>query len=271
LIISCIGTSAGIAASFLPNKKNYIIIGCDHFSFEFNHRGIYGWFLNKRYCHLNAVVSLTNEDLPLLKRINPNAYIIPNSVSFYPAQQAQLRNKIMLVACRLEYIKGLDMLLDIIETIGNKIPEWIVRICGSGKMSAALQTRIDSSVLLQQMVKFAGQVTNMEEEYQNASLYLMTSRAEVLPMVLLEAQAYGLPIVSFDCKTGPSDIVTNGQNGFLIPCFNTQIFGKRIVELCDNYSLRQQFGNTARESVKRFLPDTITNKWESLFETLING
>jgi len=96
----------------------------------------------------------------------------------------------------------------------------------------------------------------------------MTSRTEGLPMVLLEAQGCGLPIVSFDCETGPSDIISDNTNGFLIDCYDTDKMVKKISLLCADYDLRLKFGQQALENVEKFRPESINSKWEDLFRKL---
>ena len=96
----------------------------------------------------------------------------------------------------------------------------------------------------------------------------MTSRTEGLPMVLLEAQACGLPIVSFDCETGPSDIISDNTNGFLIDCYDTDKMVEKISLLCADYDLRLKFGQQALENVEKFRPESINAKWEDLFRKL---
>ena len=93
----------------------------------------------------------------------------------------------------------------------------------------------------------------------------MTSRTEGLPMVLLEAQGCGLPIISFNCETGPSDIINDGKDGFLIDNFEIGEMSKKLLELCNDVDKRKEFGWNARKNVERFFPDQIFNKWEALF------
>jgi len=97
---------------------------------------------------------------------------------------------------------------------------------------------------------------------------MMTSRTEALPMVMLEAQACGLPIVSFNCETGPSDIINNGIDGYLIDDYNIDQMNLKVSELCADFDKRKKFGQNARKNVEKFLPDQVFNKWESLFAHL---
>jgi glycosyltransferase involved in cell wall biosynthesis len=106
------------------------------------------------------------------------------------------------------------------------------------------------------------------DEYLNASVYLMTSRSEALPMVLLEAKACGLPIVSFNCKTGPAEIIKDGKDGYLIECYDINRMAEKLSLLCSQPDLRKIFGSNAREDVKRFLPEVIGNRWDSLLQNL---
>lgn len=96
----------------------------------------------------------------------------------------------------------------------------------------------------------------------------MSSRYEGLPMVLLEAQAAGLPIVSFQCKCGPKDIVGPGVTGFLVPEGDTDTFASKLKELMDDEKLRQRMGAAAFEASNRFDLEIIMQKWVDLFQRL---
>jgi glycosyltransferase involved in cell wall biosynthesis len=265
-----VGPLSNLLISLLPRKKGYVTIGCDHCSYHAIGKRIVPLLRRWFYPRLSAFISLTKSDEKFVKQNNACTGVIPNSVSFYPDRPAQLVSKVVLAVGRLSHQKGLDLLLDIFEQIGADIPGWRLRIVGDGPEKEALVSRVKKSQLLSAVVDIAGENLQVQEEYKNASVYVMTSQAEGLPMVLLEAQAYGLPIVSFDCRTGPSDIVTDGENGFLIPCFDKKMMGEKIVALCNDASLRQKFGSNARQSVKRFLPETVVRQWENLFEKLTN-
>jgi glycosyltransferase involved in cell wall biosynthesis len=98
----------------------------------------------------------------------------------------------------------------------------------------------------------------------------MSSRFEGFGMVLIEAMACGLPVISFNCPDGPSDIITDGEDGFLVENGNIETLADKICYLIENEGLRMKMGQNARESVKRYFPDEIMNKWITLFETLKN-
>jgi len=94
----------------------------------------------------------------------------------------------------------------------------------------------------------------------------MTSRSEGFPMVLLEAKAFGLPIVSFDCETGPSEIVKNNEDGFIVPMNDTVQFTEKLDLLVNNFDLRKKMGRKATENVKEFYPDKIIKQWEDILD-----
>ena len=96
----------------------------------------------------------------------------------------------------------------------------------------------------------------------------MTSRYEGLPLVLLEAQQYNLPIVSFRCPTGPSEIVEDRINGFLIDCYDVDQMSEKLLELMENDDLRQSFSEHAKDNMDKFDKNKILNQWIELIETI---
>lgn len=106
--------------------------------------------------------------------------------------------------------------------------------------------------------------------YKSASIYAMTSRYEGLPMVLLEAQSYGLPIVSFDCKCGPKDIIDEGENGFIVDDGNITLLAVRMAELMNDRSLRIRMGEKARVSILKYDETTVMDKWIQTFKSISN-
>ena len=110
----------------------------------------------------------------------------------------------------------------------------------------------------------------MAEKYPQYSRHLMSSRHEGLPMTLLEAQAAGLPSVTFDFEYGAADIVTDGVNGFLVPQNDTKKFTNRLAQIMDSEDLRAKFGTEAKENVKAFFTENIMWKWEEFIKKTTN-
>lgn len=265
-IILGIGNYPSILLCFLPKRKIIKTVGCQHLAYS----GITGiWALLRKvlFKRLDRIVSLTIRDLSKYQKLNNNSVVIPNSISLNPNHTALLTNKQILFIGRMVYEKGYDFLIDVIRKINAIQSDWDFKIIGAGPLKKRILKEIELSGL-KEKISLLPSTKFILEEYLNASIFLMTSRTEGLPMVLLEAQACGLPIVSFDCETGPSDIVINNENGFLIDCYNIETMVLRISQLCSDYELRVKFGKSAIENIKKFSPEIINSKWEILFKEL---
>lgn len=119
-------------------------------------------------------------------------------------------------------------------------------------------------------VKFHNPVINIKDKYLESSIMLLTSRSEGFGMVLIEAMECGLPCVSFDCPSGPADIIKNDEDGFLINLEDVNAMTDKISLLIENKELRKTMGEHAKKNVKRFSPDNIVRLWDELFKSLIN-
>lgn len=258
-----IGTYPTLLAALLPRRDNLIKIGCQHSSYaSVKHLWlIMRWLFFRR---LNWVVSLTNYDVPKFQKLNKNICVIPNSVSFFPNQPSELQNKTILSIGRIDYPKGYDLLLEVFSRFCINDKDWKLRIIGDGPLQLTLLNLIAQKGL-NERISIIPWSNTIVEEYLNTSVYLMTSRTEGLPMVLLEAQACGLPIISFNCETGPSEIINDGIDGYLIDNFNIDEMSNKLSLLCSNFNKRKEFGRNARKNVAKFFPEQVFIKWEALF------
>jgi len=109
---------------------------------------------------------------------------------------------------------------------------------------------------------------HIEENYKNASIYVMSSRFEGFALVLLEAKAFGLPIVSFDIKNGPNEIVQNGVKGYIVPAFDISIFAESLKVLMKDDKLRAHFTDDSQRNMYQFSKDRIVANWIQLLEEL---
>jgi glycosyltransferase involved in cell wall biosynthesis len=114
-----------------------------------------------------------------------------------------------------------------------------------------------------------GQITEVKREYLQSSLFVLPSRYEGFGLVLIEAMACGLPVVSFDCENGPRNIIRDGQNGFLVQPFDVDAFAERLLMLMRNEELRQKMGVEAHQSSSQYQIENIALRWKSLFEELM--
>jgi glycosyltransferase involved in cell wall biosynthesis len=217
---------------------------------------------------LDAVVLLTESDAGHYK-FHKNAAVIPNSLSFAPQKQSSLKNKVILAVGRLTYQKGFERLVESIALIKEKSIGWQVRIIGDGADKEALQKRIKECGL-EDTVVILPPTDKIEDEYRNASIYVMSSRFEGLPMALIEAKSCGLPIVSFDCPEGPSEIVRDGIDGFLVERDNVELLSAAILKLAESEDLRKRFGCEAVKDIDRFKPERVGVLWDKLLSGLID-
>ena len=109
----------------------------------------------------------------------------------------------------------------------------------------------------------------MKREYLQSSLFVLPSRYEGFGLVLIEAMACGLPVVSFDCENGPRNIIRDGQNGFLVQAFDVDAFAERLLTLIRDDELRKKMGAEARQSSRQYQIEDIAMRWKSLFEEVM--
>ena len=222
----------------------------------------------------NRFVVLTHEDKALWGDL-PNICVIPNARTFETSLQADLTQHRVLAVGRLDYQKGFDRLIEIwtrVKRSPSPAPPvggrdyWQLDIVGCGPLRDELQKQINSHGL-QDSVHILAPRTDILSEYLRSSIFAMTSRYEGLPMVLIEAQTVGLPIVAFACPCGPRDIITNDVNGFLIPDDDEKLFAERLTTLMSNEILRQRMGKAAVINSKAYSEERIMQQWQEIFKS----
>ena len=211
-------------------------------------------------------VVLTEEDKGYWGNF-PNITVIPNSNTFVTDQIALLENKKVIAVGRYTYQKGFERLIKAWKMLVSQFPDWKLDIIGEGEEHEALQKLIDS-YRLEKQVTLVHPTQQIERVYRNASLLVLPSRYEGLPMVLLEAQAFGLPIVAFACKCGPKDIVSDQETGILVAEGDIEGLAKGMSTVMGNEALRKQMGVKAKAASLRYDEDVIMKKWMDLFYQL---
>lgn len=249
-----------------------------HFSrykrIQYGRKGIWGavdrirnnWDLRlaRKY---DRFVVLTEEDKSYWGSLD-NMEVIPNANSFLPKGTAKLNEKVAVAVGRLDYQKGFDDLIKIWAMVQPVFPDWRLHIYGEGKLKHELQMLIDD-LDMKQHIHLYQPTKNIEEVYLGSSVYLMTSRYEGLPMALLEAQACGVPLLSYTCKCGPRDIIEHGRNGFLIEEGDKVAFVTRLREVLSSDSLRRKMGDEAKLMSERFSETVVMQQWVKLFKEVL--
>ena len=217
----------------------------------------------KRVKRFHRFVVLTEQDRQFWGNL-PNIAVIPNPNSYEPTALAPLTSHRAIAVGRYTHQKGFDRLIEAWQVIAAKAPDWKLSIIGDGVDRAKLQRMIaerglTGCVVLRQPTKA------IDKEYLGASLLLMTSRYEGFPLALAEAQSFGVPAVSVDCKCGPREIIRDGVTGFVVAEGNTEAFAEHALQLMTDDALRHRMGEAAAVAARRFTIDAIMAQWLSVF------
>lgn len=196
-----------------------------------------------------------------------NVEVIPNPLWFTSGRVSSLEKKKVIAVGRHSYQKGYDRMFRIWKGVLIKHPEWTLEVYGDDNADYDIR-QIAKDLEITTGIIFLKPVKDIINAYTNASIYLMTSRYEGFGMVLAEAMACGVPCVAFDCPVGPGEIITNGEDGYLVPDGDSAAFAEKIIQLIENPQLRLDMGAKAKESAKRYDKENIIVKWDALFRSL---
>lgn len=219
--------------------------------------------VEKQASKLSALVLLTNHDADSWKGVC-RTVVIPNSLPFYPQQASTCENKRVIFVGRYNEQKGLEYLIDTWVKVHRRHPDWTLHMYGEGEQESMLRQLIHLASL-EDVVIVHQPTKQIMEKYLESSAFLFTSRFEGFGMVLIEAMACGVPVISFDCPWGPADIIRNGEDGFLVEYLNTDEAAQRVCQLIENPTLRKKMGTQARKNIQRYNRDVVMEKWTNLF------
>lgn len=218
---------------------------------------------------LDKFIVLTEEDKASWTELS-NVEVIPDPLAFDIAEVSPMKAKRVIAVGRYVYQKGFDLLLQAWAKIEKHFPDWELAIYGMGDRSPyenlARQLGVDMN-----RCHLNGSTQNIKKEYLESSLFVFSSRFEGFGMVLIEAMACGLPVVSFDCPCGPKDIVSHDEDGLLVPSGDIDKLANAMSQLMDSYELRHQMAKNAICNVRRFQIDEIADRWQLLFEDVLNS
>lgn len=211
-----------------------------------------------------SAIALLNPDEKRFYR-SQNTVVIPNPIQENHFK-AELKTTKVIAAGRIAPIKGFENLIEVWSLVVKKHPDWTIDIYGQGDENyiAQLQQKINE-YRLENHVFFKAATNDLQKTMLDYSLYLMTSHSECFPMVLLESMSVGLPIISFNCPTGPRNILTNNEDGLLAENQNVIDLADKVCQLIENESRRKQMGDQSKENIKRFYVQNVMNNWEKLF------
>ena len=241
---------------------------------------VWSTLCKKMYGRLSAVVALTHECAQWIEmhssaacvRVIPNAAAWPlldNVPIIVPDLLCNPERKILLAVGRLNTVKNFEVLISVFSKIADRYPDWDLVILGEGPERQVLEAII-SDTALGSRIFVPGIAGNVGEWYARADLFVMSSRSEGFPNALSEALAHGLPAVSFDCDTGPRDIIRHGVDGLLVPVGDALGLNDALERVMGNTNLRKQLAARATDARERFSIERIAGMWETLFTELSN-
>jgi len=244
-------------------KKNSFtkLIACEHVSFQsFNFliKKMKLWALKK----YDKVVVLTELDKNYFLSKKINAIKILNPINYRNHIKNKKFRKALAIG-RLSRQKGFDILLSIWKDFINNNPGWVLDIAGDGECLEELKLQCQK-LNISDSVSFLGKIQDVSSLYKYSDMFLMTSRYEGLPLVLLEAKSWSLPCIAFDCPTGPREIIVDNKDGFLIEMSDYYSYLEKMNKLANDFDLLREFSYNTKLTYKKFSNDAICSQWLEL-------
>lgn len=215
---------------------------------------------------LNKLVVLTEEDRLAWPELN-NVCVIPDPLAFSPKQVSPLTEKRVITVSRYSHEKGVDLLLQAWSKVERQCPDWRLDVFGNGD-SSSFESLIDQLGIDRNRCQLNGRTDDVEKEFFNSSLFVLSSRFEGFGMVIVEAMACGLPVISFNCPCGPKAIITNEKDGLLVDNGNVTALAQGIITLITDIRRRNSLAEAACNTAQRYTMSRIASEWVMLFENL---
>ncbi len=252
--------------------RRLVRVGQDHMNFGSYRPGAQAAII-RAYPRLDAVSVLTRADLAAYRAAlgdTVRVVHVPNGIPPHPGAPGGERARTVVAAGRLVPQKGFDLLIEAFAPVHDRHPDWQLHIFGGGPLRAELTALIERHGLAG-VVRLRGLSRTLDDEFARASIFVLSSRKEGLPMVLLEAMSAGLPVVSFDCPTGPADVVDDGVNGLLVPAEDVPGLTAGLSRVIENATERAAMGAAAATTAAGYETPVIAARWEELFTDLLGG
>lgn len=258
-------TSTNILTTIAAKLERIPVILSEHTSYDeafYNKHGQVStivWQLLRRilYPMADKLLILTNEDKPKYHYVD-KIEIIPNPLVLKHMHNNIQRENIILGVGRLHEVKGFDMLIRAFSKINRE--GWKLVIAGEGSERNTLETLINR-LNIADKVELPGLIDDMELYYKKSSIYVLSSRSEGYPGGLCEAMGYGCASIAFNCPTGPKEIISHKENGFLVQANDIDKLGIAIQNLIDNKKIREKLGMNAKKISDQLKIETIGTRW----------
>ena len=234
-------------------------------------------FLRKMlYPGASGIIAQTSKakEIYLQQYRHSNIEVIGNPIRSVngSSDQPQKKENIVLTVGRLIKTKHHDELIKLFAAI-NK-PDWKLVIVGGDALKQNHKSRLQHLIQelgVEKSVLLEGYQTEIDSYYKKSKLFAFASSSEGFPNVIGEAMSAGLPVVAFDCVAGPSDMIEDRENGYLIPLFDFKTFENRLKALMEDESLRQYMGGKAKCSIKKYSVDKVGEKYYQFINQSLNS
>ena len=237
------------------------------------HNGALRRKMRKLYPQLDAFVVLTERDREhylergIVTETAPPVRVIPNTVRLLPGAKADLGAKTVYAAGRFRYQKGFELLIEAWVATAKAHPDWTLRLRGRGHLERRYRGLIEQHEL-DGTVTIEGPAEHIGSDMAEAAVFVLSSRFEGFPLILLEAMSKGMGVVSFDCPTGPADILDDHRNGLLVPHEDVESLSRAIREIVEDEELRRRMAAEAVETAQQYTIEAIGPRWVELLEGL---
>jgi len=258
-------TSANILATVASKIVGIPIVISERTNYKALNSKVWRFLRRVVYPFSDALVVLSSYDKEKYS-FHKNCHIIYNPISVTHKYNNLDREKIILAVGRLVYLKGFDMLIEAFSKVNHE--NWKLIILGEGEERESLEKKIKDSNMSDK-IELRGSTKDVEYFYKRASIFVLSSRIEGFPNVLIEAMVYGCAPIAFDCLTGPRDIIQNNKNGLLVEAENISGLSEALSYLLNNPDKITQFSKNAKDIEKELKIEKISDKWLNILSTLI--
>lgn len=249
------------------NKSNYRQFYCSFLPKAVNDTISKIWMkkLIREIKKLDKFIVLSHEDKDRWTEPE-NVTVIHNPLLLYSNTVSDVTSKKVIAVGRYTWQKGFDLLMDAWKPVTSQHPDWELNIYGTGDnrsyQKLAEEKGIGRSLFCKEATK------DIYAKYLESSIFVLSSRYEGFGLVIAEAMSCGLPVVSFACPCGPTDIINDKEDGFLVPIGNVQKMAEKIGYLIENENVRREMGHKAHLNAARFKEEEIMKQWIMLFNNL---
>lgn len=220
----------------------------------------------------DLLIALTQSDAKCWQQYIQKVAVVPNPISYYPEQisgKCEKENRRILAVGRLLKEKRFDRLINAFALISLKYPEWYIDIYGDGPERAVLEKQVKCQNL-ENRINFKGNTSNVFKEYQKSQFFVLSSDSEGFGLVLIEAMACGIPVVSTNCPYGPSEIIEDGTDGLLCK-LNVEDLSAKMEWMMTHEEERSAMGVAARQAAARYRKEAVMPLWEQTYLGVIRN